>query len=463
MHGDSRDLPGALSYQTLIYQNRQLARLVRDLRKLVPKRSPDLLDGEVNQVQLLRNQIDDLETGRVALYARLEASKARICDLQRVQSVVSARDMAPSDNSINDPHHSLTNQQDDFDITKEMARVQTSLALALASCQGIVKEATYDIEIFNLNSDRNMWVQKAASAAKNLSETFEMTESKLNLIRQTSLETEQTFLSEVGKVAEELAQRHNELRRSQLLVSDLEQRMRHSLSDSTAQSQSELLATGGQKDSVNSVDLLRVKDEQCTRLLAQHLQLQHRLTSLEQEIAVLRRRDSFVNDLLDRTTKDLEKFTNHDLAQAEYVRSLHVEVGKLEQLLSSVQVDLSNIRTGMTQVDELNKTLKITLASAQSEFQQTIQNLREDYLQRAQTGGPRQIGVANSLIEIELDELRLKVRCPLCHTRPRTVALLSCMHSFCRECVDEKMLNARNRKCPLCMQRFADADVRRLM
>ncbi|KAF4653737.1 hypothetical protein FOL47_010322 [Perkinsus chesapeaki] len=60
----------------------------------------------------------------------------------------------------------------------------------------------------------------------------------------------------------------------------------------------------------------------------------------------------------------------------------------------------------------------------------------------------------------EIRAYRLKVKCSICQQNDKQVALQKCMHCFCRTCVNETMIQARNRKCPLCGQRFSESDVR---
>ncbi|KAF4706048.1 hypothetical protein FOZ63_028871 [Perkinsus olseni] len=60
----------------------------------------------------------------------------------------------------------------------------------------------------------------------------------------------------------------------------------------------------------------------------------------------------------------------------------------------------------------------------------------------------------------EIRAYRLKVKCSICQQNDKQVALQKCMHCFCRTCVNETMIQARNRKCPLCGQRFSESDIR---
>ena len=62
-----------------------------------------------------------------------------------------------------------------------------------------------------------------------------------------------------------------------------------------------------------------------------------------------------------------------------------------------------------------------------------------------------------ALLEMTLGMLR----CSVCRDRFKEVCLTRCFHLFCKECVDEVVRN-RSRKCPLCNDKFGDADQRTL-
>lgn len=50
-------------------------------------------------------------------------------------------------------------------------------------------------------------------------------------------------------------------------------------------------------------------------------------------------------------------------------------------------------------------------------------------------------------LQMKVESLEKKIRCVLCHERPKEV-MLACNHMFCNECV-AKSLKARKRECPL--------------
>ena len=460
MDQESVTLPQALSPEFLVYQNKQLIRLVRELRKRIPAESTTCDDSPDLHSQLAM-RVQELESNRVALYSRLDRLKRKadnphIADLSHQKSNVSESSVSLNKDEIRKLEEPQVPSEYLASLNKEISRLATALALSASGMQPAVKQATTEIELFNLNSDRNLWAQKANNTEKGLSEIDRRVKEVVERLDSSVAQTEETFLKEISRLAEELANRHHELRKSKEVISDLEQKLKH-----TTVASSRSVSTEGEFQA-KLADQLRMKEEQCTRLLAQHVQLQHRVTALEQEAVVLQSRDHAVDDLIKKTEDELKGWEAREARQADLLRAVEQECGKEKELREALELELIQARKDLKALEELNTSYRSTIEVMRTEFQQSLQNLSEDKrLKLSQTG--KSGAQAGSLLQIELDEIKEKIKCPLCLSRSKTVALTPCMHCFCRECVDEKMLNARNRKCPLCMQRFADSDVRKLM
>ncbi|KAI8072839.1 hypothetical protein BC940DRAFT_291751 [Gongronella butleri] len=61
----------------------------------------------------------------------------------------------------------------------------------------------------------------------------------------------------------------------------------------------------------------------------------------------------------------------------------------------------------------------------------------------------------------EMNDYRQLLNCGACKQRLKTHVLLSCMHLFCKECLDER-IDAQKRRCPTCDQPFSSKDMRPL-
>ena len=463
MNDGSPNIPQAISPDVLVYQNRQLIRLVRQLRK--QGEALGKAEGIASFNERLFDEVDALKVERLALYARLEGLKRTVQGSLDTGSTQIEPTVSESSTSC------VPHEQQDSDqlalasdllcsLKNELTRLATALAITSSAIQGATKEATAEIELFNLNSDRSLWIQKTNSSNKKLEDVLKQVDSISKRLDATCCLTEKTFIIEIERLAGELAGRHNELRKCQATIAELELRMR----STTSEKGPNFYQTGvAQSDtSARMSEQLRIKEEQCTRLLTQHVQLQHRVSGLEQEIAILQNRDRSVENLIKCTNEDLAGSRSRETKQAELMQAMYEESEKEGELRLSLQTELMQARKDFKMLEELNNSLRMTIEVLQAEFQQALTTVGDQ--KRIKSAGAAKPGVASSsLLQMELDELKERVKCPLCLIRSKTVTLSTCMHCFCRECVDEKMLNARNRKCPLCMQRFADSDVRRLM
>jgi E3 ubiquitin-protein ligase BRE1 len=460
------NLPQAITIDALVYQNKQLRRLVQDLRRV---RNSKAVSGDSNVADMnLKEVVEDLESERNKLYSRLYRLESHISMQQSkyksetgVSIPQSAEYMDSSDLARQEsPQGDVKGLIDS--LQKELSRIVTALGVAGAvSTQGD-RLMTSEIELFNLNSDRNLWLQKATTADKQLTDITTRVIDHVDKLESSMAITEKTFLTEIGRLADELAQRHHELRRYQSQISELEQKMKESNPQSLGAARQASSSNAEAESPQRLAEMLRFKEEQCTRLLTQLVQFQQKITSLEQEIVMLQSRDRMANELMNRTESELARMNATHLAQLEVVRALQDEYSKEQQLRAAIEKESSEYRSKYVQNEETNKSLQRAIKSMQDEFEAATKNLKEAK-QSNLASTPVPIPANSSLLQMEVEELRERVKCPLCQARFRSVTLITCMHCFCRECVDEKMLNARNRKCPLCMQRFADADVRRLM
>ena len=60
-------------------------------------------------------------------------------------------------------------------------------------------------------------------------------------------------------------------------------------------------------------------------------------------------------------------------------------------------------------------------------------------------------GGASSQADEQVDYYRRLVKCTLCQENEKNAIISKCGHTFCRECIDDRLAN-RNRKCPACSQ-----------
>jgi hypothetical protein len=211
-------------------------------------------------------------------------------------------------------------------------------------------------------------------------------------------------------------------------------------------------------ESLNKLrDQLRLKEEQLSRTLMQHINQQVQISETEKE------------NLLLRQQIDAQEITKAEIAAVrgahsrltsaitDRVDTMTKEIIERHKILNICIARINQYSCMVSNADGYRGNFDGILQSLKEELMQSAEDLAEAKRMRFSTG----LGQGSStLLNIELDDLRQRVRCTLCGTREKSVTLVTCMHCFCRECVNQQMLAARNRKCPLCNQRFADADVR---
>jgi len=104
----------------------------------------------------------------------------------------------------------------------------------------------------------------------------------------------------------------------------------------------------------------------------------------------------------------------------------------IDQYLKDVQLKTEDLRKALSDIKRLEeKQLKAKNRNAK---------MKKDYKQHER-----------EVLETQIEILQGKLRCILCKTREKQVAL-GCSHLFCENCITS-LLKSRNRKCPICRDR----------
>jgi E3 ubiquitin-protein ligase BRE1 len=61
-------------------------------------------------------------------------------------------------------------------------------------------------------------------------------------------------------------------------------------------------------------------------------------------------------------------------------------------------------------------------------------------------------------LKTQVDVLKRRLACPVCHYRDKECIIMRCRHMHCKQCVEERISN-RSRKCPSCNNKFSEKDV----
>ena len=463
-------LPAVVSLQLVVYQNRQLIRIVRELRSRA-RQNPQGLSPDM---QSLHAEIDALRSERTALFYRLDRVQSALETCRERESPpekpVTSPPLVSMDDAETVPGNLEASQSDHIGLRDEIVRLKASMALFETQDNSNPALHERDEIMASLVKDRDTWMQRALKSEDALVKSISEVAEKFRTIHSSVETNEQVFIQSVEHMAQEIVRLQHDLRKTQLLSSDLEGKLQGSASrldacnhggeraerqpDSPAeQNDSELLR--------RTRGLLRMKEEQCSRLLAQHVQMQHHITTFEQDITLLRQECNRAHDTMQKIPRELSEIQTREESSLRSIESMRSELVTERALKSHTESDLAQALTELAQFREIQQKLNVAWVHMQRDNQELIAQVDFTKRARLETSLGRQTSANISpLVQLEMDELKMRIKCTLCSQRNKSVTLITCMHCFCRDCVNEKMLNARNRKCPLCMQRFADADVR---
>ena len=210
---------------------------------------------------------------------------------------------------------------------------------------------------------------------------------------------------------------------------------------------------------------MRLKDS----LSSQNKILTSNLTKQMELIEILRSNEAELKKKLSIEDKIYANLSNIESMYNTELENLKQKLTKLERanlIKSELENDLrSQISKSQLEITNLNKKLQTTqqtLSAAQKQNEQYKSLLESARINpSAASSGPNATNsIAMSMTsDSEIQEALLSMtKCSLCNKNFKNVALKTCGHCFCKECVDDR-LNARMRKCPTCNSQFSRYDV----
>ena len=478
--GSRSRIPSCLTAEILIYQNRRLSRLVCSL-----KSQRDLPIGILTSVEQpvssgdvstnLRSVIETLTAERDDLCTRLDRITARLLATPKELGMMhSVPQISPNSASAIDEVKSTEPDESAVELTrlrKEIVGLRASLQISQlkegesesVSCVNGNCEARFEAQ---------QWMKRHIVAESEMVSLRREVEDRIGDILKSVGLTEEAYLGELERMAEELASRQQEIHRlnglNKLLSVSKEQStpaIEYTIRNPATLAVSREGSTEALDQLTSSLkqvtERLRMKEELTSRILAQHVQIQHLVTGLEQENALLRSQCETLHGSLKSVTELIGNIQSDTWEGAGVARALEKQSALECSMKSHLLQCLSEARTKSVELQEINKQARLSWQGLQEQYLESLQTAR-DHMKIPRTGSniPPSVTSNGSLLQLELADIQSKIRCSLCQVRHKSVAIIGCMHCFCRQCVDEKMLNARNRKCPLCMQRFADTEVR---
>lgn len=452
--------------EVLLYQNRQLGRLVRHMRSGAHKRDlVSCLESSDSKIAHLVEENERLLEDKRALYTRLEklSMTSNGCQMLTPPTPASQDKKADAVSVIN--HDSATENSNQLCVSleKELIRVKNCFSLQDAKdADNAFLIDTLSKDIVSLQEDKSSWMAKATSLESLIGRLQRDFTQRLGEVISNTHLAESTYLKEMESMSQENAMLHQSLRKSREETTLLES-LNKLASESQAVYDASIARAGSnigttaddqvtrqlQENLIRIQGILKSKDEQVSRILSQHVQLQQTIARMEQENALMR--IQLGNESMDGIKTNVS---------IEFDKIVEIDANRCRDLESYVIHSTPAIDSHDSKADEYitrERHLKELVSTLQYENGKLSREVHE--LERIKAMLPVG-GSSTTLLGIELEDLKSRIRCSLCEQRDKNVVLISCMHCFCRGCVDEKMLNARNRKCPLCNQRFSDADVK---
>ena len=126
---------------------------------------------------------------------------------------------------------------------------------------------------------------------------------------------------------------------------------------------------------------------------------------------------------------------------------------KRSKLIDEREAELTELRAKYDRAKQLWSTSDTKVSKLEAE--------RKELKERLATA--RQVAAAAdeadmSPVEIEIRQLKRRLKCSVCNENDKEVVIGKCYHLFCHQCVDNN-LKARHRKCPGCGVKFDQSDV----
>jgi len=233
-----------------------------------------------------------------------------------------------------------------------------------------------------------------------------------------------------------------------------------------------------QNQNVRLLEDVQQKDEAATKLMTERLRSDHEAGLLKAERKLLEEKASVAEKL--RTSLDeLQKSLDEQSKLARDALGKKDEEGRhLQAMVDKHKKDASTAyREAQAAAEQLKTQQKTAQAAADRQSKQVSKSSDEsmqvkrlqqekDVLQRkvtrltasAAAGGG---GGASSGADEQVDYYRRLVKCTLCQENEKNAIISKCGHTFCRDCIDERLAN-RNRKCPACSQQFDYQGVKEL-
>lgn len=187
-------------------------------------------------------------------------------------------------------------------------------------------------------------------------------------------------------------------------------------------------------------ELVQQINQALTAARAQISELQNQMTKMADEMRIVRKQADIAR--LGAEKSSAEAFSQRQLAELA-----QQEMKRLSEELAQLRGQMEQLREALRVADEAKA--RIDRRATRLEHELALTHKRQ---------GASASGDADWQQEM-IEELRRKLYCTVCKVQEKQVILVRCFHMFCRDCIQKNITN-RNRKCPLCGDKFGTDDVK---
>lgn len=209
---------------------------------------------------------------------------------------------------------------------------------------------------------------------------------------------------------------------------------------------------------------------------------EERITELLRELIEMKR----INDAHEMRINSMKQKYETNLKQVteltEQVQQYQQKAEAIEQLSNMKQQEIAKLQLNFEKVRGLLKLKETKITTLASEVERSKRALdaatvRADETQTKYNKSSNEAKIQKEKVETlekrlkvlssqgpskdvenELTDLKRMVICSVCQTRNKNVTIGRCSHTFCSECIQSN-LKVRNRKCPICGEKFGHDDV----
>ncbi|KAL7747618.1 E3 ubiquitin-protein ligase bre1 [Sorochytrium milnesiophthora] len=215
--------------------------------------------------------------------------------------------------------------------------------------------------------------------------------------------------------------------------------------------------------------LLVEHEEQLTKLVHEKMKLAERSQNLRKKCDLLKTEASLAK-------RESNKFMEHVRNVEEKEKAVHLHVAALEREIRLASEAIKMHKERAMEVIHQAEMLKAELDRVKPQYLEMEDLLhkrtelynnerqeRRKWQEEAESAKARLERTAHKATGHDdksdlLAKYRQLLMCSACNTRFKDTVITRCMHTFCRQCVQDR-IDTRQRKCPTCREGFGTADV----